>query len=141
MDETSKANRAAPWNKGKLVGQKSPFKRKEIWAIRVRPQLEKRIRELALFDLVIDSKLRACDLVKLRVRDICLGDRVASRTIVMQQKTGCPVQFEITEPTREAASSWIKKRAEIGRLPFSEPNSRVAPPWYSAIRANSPFLG
>lgn len=77
MDETSKANRAAPWNKGKLVGQKSPFKRKEIWAIRVRPQLEKRIRELALFDLVIDSKLRACDLVKLRVRDIAMV--IASR--------------------------------------------------------------
>lgn len=109
MDEASKATRAAPWNKGKLVGQKSPFKLKEIWAIRVRLQLEKRIRELALFDLGIDSKLRACDLVKLRVRDICHGDRVASRTIVMQQKTGRPVQFEITEPTREAASSWIKK--------------------------------
>ena len=65
--------RRAPWNKGKLVGQKAPLKLKEIWAIRVRLQLENRRRELALFNLAIDSKLRACDLVKLRVRDVCLG--------------------------------------------------------------------
>jgi len=91
-----------PWNKGKIVGQKTPFKLKEIWAIRVRLQLAVRRRELALFNLAIDSKLRACDLVSLRVRDVCHGQTVASRTIVMQQKTQRPVQFEITEPTREA---------------------------------------
>jgi hypothetical protein len=71
-----------PWNKGKIVGQKSPLKLKEIWAIRIRIQLAERTRELALFNLGIDSKPRACDLVKLRVRDICHGDRVASRAIV-----------------------------------------------------------
>jgi hypothetical protein len=76
-----------PWNKGKLVGQKRPFKLREIWAIRVWLQTEHRIRELALFDLGLDSKLRACDLVKLKVRDICHGDRVAARANVMQQKT------------------------------------------------------
>jgi integrase len=97
----------APWNKGKLVGQKTPFKLKEIWAIRVRLQLAERRRELALFNLAIDSKLRACDLVKLRVRDVCHGQSVASRTIVLQQKTQRPVQFEITEPTREAVEAWI----------------------------------
>jgi hypothetical protein len=70
-----------PWNKGKLVGQKAPFKLKEIWAIRVRLQLAKRQRELALFNLAIDSKLRACDLVKLRVRDVCHGQAMASRAI------------------------------------------------------------
>src|SRR5450631_4070916 len=96
-----------PWNKGKLVGQKSPFKLKEIWAIRVRLQLAVRRRELALFNLAIDSKLRACDLVKLRVRDVCHGQTVAARTIVLQQKTQRPVQFEITEPTREAVADWI----------------------------------
>jgi hypothetical protein len=96
-----------PWNKGKLVGQKAPFKLKEIWAIRVRLQLAERRRELALFNLAIDSKLRACDLVKLRVRDVCRGQSVASRTIVLQQKTQRPVQFEITEPTREAVGVWI----------------------------------
>ena len=96
-----------PWNKGKLVGQKAPFKLKEIWAIRIRLQLAGRGRELPLFNLAIDSKLRACDLVKLRVRDVCSGRVVASRTIVLQQKTQRPVQFEITEPTRESVGAWI----------------------------------
>jgi hypothetical protein len=83
-----------PWNKGKLVGQKAPLKLKEIWAIRIRLQIAGRIRDLALFNLAIDSKLRACDLVKLRVRDLCHGGRVAARAIVMQQKTQRSVQFE-----------------------------------------------
>jgi integrase len=104
--ESTSAARPA-WNKGKLVGQKTPFKLKEIWAIRVRLQLAVRRRELALFNLAIDSKLRACDLVSLRVRDVCHGQTVASRTIVLQQKTQRPVQFEITEPTREAVGAWI----------------------------------
>jgi hypothetical protein len=90
------------WNKGKIVGQKAPLKLREIWAIRVRFQLSVRTRDLALFNLAIDSKLRACDLVKLRVRDISHGDVVAVRTIVMQQKTQRPVQFEITEQTRDS---------------------------------------
>lgn len=98
MNQTNvETQRREPWNKGKLVGQKSPSKLKEIWAIRIRLQLANCIRDLALFDLAIDSKLRACDLVKLRVRDVSHGDRVAARTIVMQQKTQRPVQFEITE--------------------------------------------
>jgi integrase len=96
-----------PWNKGKLVGQKTPLKLREIWAIRIRLQLADRRRELALFNLAIDSKLRGCDLVKLRVRDVCHGQAIASRTIVLQQKTQRPVQFEITEPTREAVGAWI----------------------------------
>lgn len=99
---------AEAWNKGKLVGQKAPFKLQEIWAIRIRLQMHGRLRDLALFDLGIDSKLRACDLVKLRVRDVCHGDRLAARAIVMQQKTQRPVQFEITAPTREALEAWIK---------------------------------
>jgi integrase len=96
-----------PWNKGKLVGQKTPFKLKEIWAIRIRLQMANRCRELALFNLAIDSKLRACDLIQLRVRDVCHGQIMASRGLVLQQKTHRPVQFEITEPTREAVSAWI----------------------------------
>ena len=91
-----------PWNKGKLVGQKAPLKLKDIWAIRVRLQIGHRTRELALFNLAIDSKLRSCDLVALRVRDVCHGSRVAKRAIVIQQKTQRRVQFEITEQTREA---------------------------------------
>ena len=100
-----------PWNKGKLVGQKAPLKLKDIWAIRVRLQLAHRVRELALFDLAIDSKLRACDLVKLRVRDVSHGNRVANRTIVMQQKTQRPVQFEITEQTRDAIAQRVQRQS------------------------------
>lgn len=108
MDQISVVARLRePWNKGKLVGQKTPLKLKEIWAIRIRLQIASRIRDLALFNLAIDSKLRACDLVKLRVRNVCHGDRVAARAIVMQQKTQRPVQFEISEPTREAITNWI----------------------------------
>ena len=98
-----------PWNKGKLVGQKSPLKLKEIWAIRIRLQLANRTRDLALFNLAIDSKLRSCDLVKLRVRDIAHGAQISKRAIVMQQKTQQPVQFEITEQTRDAITKWIRE--------------------------------
>ncbi|CAG7856107.1 hypothetical protein MCAMS1_00478 [biofilm metagenome] len=97
------------WNKGKLMGQKPPLKLKEVWEIRIRLQQAKRLRELALFDLAIDSKLRGCDLVKLKVRDIAHGEQISKRAMVMQQKTHQPVQFEITEDTRNAVSEWIKK--------------------------------
>ena len=100
-----------PWNKGKIVGQKAPFKVKEIWALRVRLQMENRVRELALFNLGIDSKLRGCDLFSLKVRDICHGDQVASRATVMQHKTQRPVQFEIAPATRDAVQKWIKLAA------------------------------
>ena len=109
METNATAVRRQPWNKGKIVGQKAPFKLKDIWALRVRLQIENRVRELALFNLGIDSKLRGCDLVTLRVRDVCHGEQVASRAIVMQQKTQRPVQFEITAGTREAVQKWIKQ--------------------------------
>lgn len=111
MDTATDTPVKVPWNKGKIVGQKAPLKLKDIWAIRIRLQLGHRVRELALFDLGLDSKLRACDLVRLRVRDICHGDRVSTRAIVMQQKTSQPVQFEITTPTRDAVTEWIKEAA------------------------------
>ena len=93
-----------PWNKGKLVGQKPPLKLKEIWAIRIRLQISTRTRDLALFNLAIDSKLRSCDLVRIRVIDISHGTTIASRAMVMQQKTHQAVRFEITEQTRESIS-------------------------------------
>ncbi len=101
---------AAPWNRGKLIGPKPPLKAKEIWSIRVRLQVGNRIRDLALFNLALDSKLRACDLVALRVDDVALNGRVRSRATVMQRKTGRPVQFEITEQTREAVGRWLEKK-------------------------------
>lgn len=103
---TSKARE--PWNKGKLVGQKAPLRLRDIWAIRVRLEIANKDRDLALFNLAIDSKLRACDLTKLRVRDIAHGDHVSTRAIVMQQKTQRPVQFEITAQTRASVEAWIR---------------------------------
>ncbi len=97
-----------PWNKGKLIGQKSPLKLKEIWSIRVRLELSHRVRDLALFNLALDSKLRGCDLLKLKVRDISHGEHISARAIVMQQKTGRPVQFEITEQTRNSVAEWLR---------------------------------
>ena len=95
-----------PWNKGKLIGQKPPLKLNEIYAIRTRLHLAKRIRDLALFNLAIDSKLRGCDMVKLKVSDVIRGERACSRAMIIQQKTGIPVQFEITEQTRKSVEAW-----------------------------------
>jgi len=100
MSNDTKSNR--PRNKGKVVGQKLPLKLKEIWAIRVGLQLADKKHDLAIFNLAIDSKLRGSDLVKIRVSDVCNAGVVASRTMVMQQKTGRPVRFEITANTQEA---------------------------------------
>jgi len=136
---TTNAVRATPWNKGKLVGQKPPLKLKEIWAIRIRLQLDHRARELALFNLAIDSKLRGCDLVGLRVHDVVQGSHVAARAIVMQKKTQRPVQFEITEQTREAVAAWIN---EAHRKPdqFLFP-SRVSESPHLSTRQYSRIVG
>lgn len=103
----NKAVRTEPWNKGRLIGQKLPLKLKEIWAIRIRLQLSERLRDLALFNLAIDSKLRGCDLVKVQVKDLAQGRSIFHRAIVMQQKTHSPVQFEVTEHTRESILCWM----------------------------------
>lgn len=95
------------WNKGKLLGQKPPLKPNEIWGIRTRLQLQTRIRDLAMFNLAIDSKLRACDLVKIKISDLMQGSTLLDRAIVVQQKTKQPVQFEITKNTKEAIQDWI----------------------------------
>lgn len=104
------AGHRVPWNKGKLTGQKPPLKLREIWAIRTRLQMSSNVRELALFNLAIDSKLRACDLTRLQVQDVCQGSHVGSRATVMQQKTQRPVQFEIMEQTRQSLEAWITVR-------------------------------
>ncbi len=109
MEHIQAVARREPWNKGKIVGEKAPLKLKDIWALRVRLQMERRVRELALFNLGIDSKLRGCDLVKLKVRDVRHGEQVAARAIVMQQKTQRPVQFEIRPATRDAVRAWIQQ--------------------------------
>ena len=95
------------WNKGQLIGEKRPLKPKEVRATRVRLQLERRWRDLALFNLAIDSKLRGCGLVRLHVDDVCINGQVRDRASIIQRKTGRPVQFEITEQTRAAIREWL----------------------------------
>jgi len=97
-----------PWNKGKLMGQKLPLTLQEIWSIRMCLESEKRIRDMALFNLAIDSKLRACDLLKIRVSDVSSGGQVNSRATIMQQKTRRPVRFEITSRTGRSIEAWIE---------------------------------
>ncbi len=99
------------WNKGKLVGHKAPLRLNEIYAIRVHLQIAGRTRDLALFNLAIDWKLRACVLVIFRVQGICHGAQVLHRAMVMQRKTQTPVQFEVTEQTRLSVGRWIQERS------------------------------
>ena len=99
--------RREPWNKGKLIGQKPPLRPKHVSSIRTRLQMEGRTRDLAMFNLAIDSELRACDLVRLQVHDICVSGQVRGRTTVIQRKTGRPVQFEISEQTRASIRDWL----------------------------------
>ena len=119
---------------------RSPLlKLKEIWAIRIRLQLDHRTRELALFNLAIDSKLRGCDLVGLRVHDVVQGSHVAARAIVMQKKTQRPVQFEITEQTRDAVAAWIAT-AHLKPEQFLFP-SRVSESPHLSTRQYSRIVG
>ena len=119
-----------PWNKGKLMGQKPPLKLKDVWALRTRLQMAGRTRELALFNLAIDTKLRACDLVRPRVRDVAHGDHVLARASVVQQKTGQPVRFEITEQTREAVGLWTTQ-AKLAADSFLFPSRQHGSPHLS----------
>ena len=91
-----------PWNKGKVVGSRPPLRQKHVWAIRTRLQLEQQVRDLALFNLAIDSKLRGCDVVALRVEDVAPSGRAIERASVRQRKTGRPVRFGLTDQTRQA---------------------------------------
>ena len=127
---TQTVGRVTPWNKGKLLGQKPPLKLKEIWAIRIRLQLNHRIRDLALFNLAIDSKLRGCDLVGFHIHDVVEGSHVGPRAIVMQKKTQRPVQFEITEQTRDAVAAWIAA-AHLKHEQFLFPSRVTASPHLS----------
>lgn len=96
------------WNKGRIIGQKRPLLPKQVWAIRARLELANNLRDLVLFNVAIDSKLRGCDLVRLSVVDLVNEDRVRARVSVIQSKTKRPVQFELTENTRETVLAWVK---------------------------------
>ncbi|TFI57756.1 integrase [Sphingomonas parva] len=98
------------WNAGRIVGAKRPLKAQQVWAIRFHLDHEGRTRDRALFDIAIDSKLRGCDVVKLRIGDVAAGSEVRRRATVVQQKTGRPVSFEITEEVRQSVHAWLEKR-------------------------------
>ena len=131
--------------RGKLVGQKPPLKPNEVWSIRALLQLNEKVRDLALFNLAIDSKLRSCDLVALRVSDVTVAGSVRERAVIVQQKTGHPVQFELTEQTREAVQAWIHLRSldtseylfpsRIHRLPHlsTRQYARIVNQWVASI--------
>ena len=114
-----------PWNKGRLIGQKRPLKLQEIWAIRIRLELGEKTRDLALFNLAIDSKLRGCDLLSLKVSDVMQGDRIRSRTQITQRKTQGSVQFEITEQTRKSLEIWIAEGVSVVTTICSLPGYEV----------------
>jgi site-specific recombinase XerC len=134
-----------PWNKNKIIGQKLPLKLQQIWSIRIRLELSKKIRNLALFNLAIDSKLRGSDLVALKVRDICHGNTIQSRATVVQKKTQLPVQFELTENTRKSVSELIssqnlspsdylfKSRVKLGEPLTTRQYGRIVDDWVESI--------
>ena len=110
------ATRRPSWNKGRIVGQKRPLQPKQVWAIRARLELADNLCDLALFNLTIDSKLRGCDLVRLKVVDLVAGGNVRDRVSVIQSKTGRPVQFEISKNTRRSVLSWVTSSLMLGQV-------------------------
>lgn len=121
-----------PWNRGKIIGQKLPLKLRDIFGVRVRLQLQRRLRDLAMFNLAIDSKLRGCDLIALRVCDLAREGGLGARAQILQRKTGKTVQFELTEQTRRAIMDWINRKG-LSREDFLFP-SRQRPGTHLSTR-------
>ena len=116
-----------PWNEGRLVGAKRALKQQQVWAIRFWLDQHRRLRDRALFDFAVDSKLRGCDIVKIRISDLVSGGRVRSRAIVVQRKTGRPVQFELLEPARASILAWLGCRGgALGDFAFPSRSDRAA---------------
>ncbi len=129
--------RKVPWNKGKLIGPKPPLQPKHVWAIRTRLQLSERIRDLALFNLAIDSKLRGCDVVSVKVEDVAPHGYAMERATVRQKKTGRPVRFEITEQTRQTIDAYLNAaKKHPGEYLFTsrkDPDRALTPRQYSRL--------
>ncbi len=141
-----------PWNKGKLTGQKPPLLPKHVWAIRTKLHLDGRIRDLALFNLAIDSKLRGCDLVNMKAGDIAPHGYAIDRAVVRQRKTGRPVKFEIAEHTRQAVDNYISANPRtaddflfVGRKGINRPlttrqYARLVSQWVSSVSLDASLL-
>jgi integrase len=142
-----------PWNKGKLIGAKQPLRLKDVWCIRTRLQLEGRMRDLAMFNLAIDSKLRGCDVVALKVEDIAPHGYVIDRATVRQKKTGQPVRFEVTEQTRQTVDDYIRaagknpgqflfcSRRGLGRCVTTRQYARLVAEWVGSIGLDPGLFG
>lgn len=141
-----------PWNRGKITGAKPPLQPKHVWAIRTQLQLEGRIRDLALFNLAVDSKLRGCDVVRLKVEDVAPHGYAIDRATVRQRKTGRPVKFEITEQTRQAVDVYLaSQRKKLGDYLFTGRDSgrnlttrqyaRLLSTWISGIGLDPSMFG
>ena len=151
--DNSSAQRRTPWNKGKLVGAKPPLRPKHVWAIRTRLLIEGRIRDLAMFNLAIDSKLRGCDVVALKVEDIAPNGYAIDRAMVRQKKTGRPVKFELTDQTRQAVDDYLaavgKKPGEFlftsrrdpGRFVSTRQYARLVADWIASIGLDPKVFG
>jgi integrase len=145
--------RRAPWNKGKLTGAKPPLRPNQVWAIRTRLLIQRRTRDLALFNLAIDSKLRGCDVVALRVEDVAPNGHAVDRAIVRQKKTGRPVKFELTEQTRQAVDDYLKAtskrpdeylfagRRGSGRSITTRQYARLLSDWVASIGLDPKMFG
>ena len=150
---TSSTSRREPWNKGKLIGQKPPLRPKHVWSIRTRLQMDGRTHDLAMFNLAIDSKLRGCDVVALRVEDVAPSGYSVDRATVRQKKTGRPVRFELTEQTRQAVDDYIKAarkkpgeflftgRGDGGRCLTTRQYARLVSIWVAMIGLDPHFFG
>lgn len=100
--------RRVPWSKGKLIGAKPPLRPSHVWSIRTKLQMADRKRDLALFNLAIDSKLRGCDVVALRVDDVAPSGYAMDRATIRQKKTGMPVRFDLTDQTWSAIDDYLR---------------------------------
>ena len=142
-----------PWNKGKLIGSKPPLRTKHVWSIRTKLQVEGRTRDLAMLILAIDSKLRGCDVVSLKVEDVAPHGLAIDRAIVRQKKTGHAVRFELSEQTREAVDAYIKSEGKRpGQFLFASRRypdrsmttrqyARLVAAWIASIGLDPAFFG
>ena len=143
----------APWNKGKIIGMKPPLRTKNVWSIRSKLQVDGRLRDLAMFNVAIDSKLRGCDVVSLKVEDIAPHGTTLDRATVRQRKTGQPVRFELTEQSREAIDTYLKatekrhgdylfpSRRFPGRNITTRQYARLVSRWVASIGLDPGFYG
>ena len=147
------ATSRTPWNKGKLIGAKPPLRPKHVWAIRTRLMIEGRSRDLAMFNLAIDSKLRGCDVVTLKVENVAPNGYAIDRATIRQRKTGRPVKFELTEQTREAVDSYLRalgkkpneflfaSRRDKGRCMTTRQYARLVSDWIAGIGLEPKLFG